>query len=147
MNDLTTVEISTHFEHKINVTWGDCDPARIAYTARIPWWALDAINAWWEHHLDGEGWYQLELDHTIGTPFVHMSLDFRSPITPRHKLICEVYPMHLGASSIRFAVAGRQDGTLCFEGQFVCVFTVADEFKVQPAPQKIRQVVEPLLRP
>jgi len=129
------------------VTWGDCDPARIAYTGRIPWFALDAINAWWEHHLDGQGWYQLELDQNVGTPFVHMSLDFRAPITPRHRLICKVWPMRLGTSSIRFAVNGFQDGTLCFEGQFVCVFTVADEFKVQPAPESIRQVVEPFLRP
>ena len=27
------------FAHKINVTWGDCDPARIVYTARLPWFA------------------------------------------------------------------------------------------------------------
>jgi len=135
------------FTHEIRVTWGDCDPARIAYTARIPWFALDAINAWWEHHLDGAGWFQMELDHNIGTPFVHMSLDFSAPITPRHRLMCEVYPMHLGTSSIRFAVNGRQDATLCFKGQFVCVFTIADEFKSQPAPAKIRRVVEPLLRP
>ena len=26
--------------HKINVTWGDCDPARIVYTGRLPWFAL-----------------------------------------------------------------------------------------------------------
>ncbi len=135
------------FTHEIRVTWGDCDPARIAYTARIPWFALDAINAWWEHHLDGTGWFQMELDHNLGTPFVHMSMDFSAPITPRHPLICEVYPMHLGTSSIRFAVNGRQDGTLCFKGQFVCVFTIADEFRSQPAPEKIRRVVEPLLRP
>jgi acyl-CoA thioesterase FadM len=135
------------FEHEIRVAWGDCDPARIAYTARIPWFALDAINAWWEHHLDGLGWFQMEIDLNIGTPFVHMSLDFKSPITPRHRLICEVYPMRLGATSIRFAVNGRQNGVLCFEGQFVSVFTIADEFKPQPAPERIRQVIEPLLRP
>ena len=135
------------FEHEIRVTWGDCDPARIAYTARIPWFALDAINAWWEHNLDGAGWFQMEIDLNIGTPFVHMSLDFKSPITPRHRLVCEVYPLRLGSSSVRFAVNGRQDGILCFEGQFVNVFTIADEFKPQSAPERIRQMIEPLLRP
>ena len=34
------------YQHVLRVTWGDCDPARIVYTARIPWFALDAINAW-----------------------------------------------------------------------------------------------------
>lgn len=133
------------FEHEIRVSWGDCDPARIAYTARIPWWALDAINAWWEEHLGGDGWYQLELDRNVGTPFVHMSLDFRAPVTPRHRLICKVGPTRLGTASIAFRVEGWQDGVLCFEGRFVCVFIVARDFRPQPAPADIRAVVEPRL--
>jgi 4-hydroxybenzoyl-CoA thioesterase len=78
------------FTHTIRVGWGDCDPARIAYTGRLPAFALEAIDAWWEHHLGG-GWYQMELDHGIGTPFVHMSLDFRAPVTPRHRLECRTW--------------------------------------------------------
>ena len=135
---------STAFEHEIRVTWGDCDPARIAYTGRIPNWALEAINAWWEQHLGG-GWYQMELDHGFGTPFVHMSLDFRSPITPRHRLICKVWPCHLGTRSITFRVEGYQDGTLCFEGRFTSVFIVAGGLQVQHAPPEVRKIVEPLL--
>ena len=134
------------FIHEIRVTWGDCDPARIVYTARLPWFALDAINAWWEHHLGGDGWYQLEIDRNLGTPFVHMSLDFRAPVTPRHRLQCAVWPSRLGNSSIEFRVDGRQNGILCFEGRFVCVFAIADQFKSRPAPPEIRQVVEPLIR-
>jgi acyl-CoA thioesterase FadM len=133
------------FEHEIRVAWGDCDPARIAYTARIPWWALDAINAWWEHHLGGDGWFQMELDRDVGTPFVHMSLDFRAPITPRHRLMCKVAPTKLGRSSIAFRVEGFQNDRLCFEGSFVSVFTVASAFRPQPAPPDIRAIVEPLL--
>lgn len=144
MNDQKGAPPSPAFVHEIRVAWGDCDPARIAYTGRIPNWALDAINAWWEHHLGG-GWYQLELDRNIGTPFVHMSLDFRSPITPRHRLMCEAGPVRLGTTSIEFRVVGRQDGILCFEGRFVCVFTIADKFRTQPAPPEIRAIVEPLL--
>lgn len=79
------------FVYEIRVGWGDCDPARIAYTGRLPAFALEAIDAWWEHHLDGDGWYQMELDRGTGTPFVHMSIDFRSPVTPRHRLMCEVW--------------------------------------------------------
>ncbi len=135
--------MSPVFEHEIRVTWGDCDPARIAYTGRLPWFALDAINAWWEVHLGGDGWYQLEIDRNIGTPFVHMSMDFRAPVTPRHRLRCAVWPSALGTSSVTFRVDGRQDGTLCFEGTFVCVFIIADEFKSQPAPPSLRQVIAP----
>lgn len=135
------------FEHDINVTWGDCDPARIAYTGRLPEFALQAINAWWEHYLDGDGWYQMELDRGFGTPFVHLSLDFRSPVTPRHRLKCQVEPVRLGEKSIEFRVLARQDGVLCFEGRFVCVFVLAGTVKTQAAPPDIREIVEPLLRP
>lgn len=135
------------YTHDIRVTWGDCDPAKIVYTARIPWFALDAINGWWEHHLGGDGWFQMEVDRNIGTPFVHMSLDFRNPITPRDRLTCKVWPQKLGEKSITFRVDGYQGETLCFEGIFVCVFTVAKTFQPQPAPKDIRAMIEPLLRP
>lgn len=135
------------YTHEIRVMWGDCDPAQIVFTGRIPWFALEAINGWWEHHLGGDGWYQMELDRNMGTPFVHMSFDFKSPITPRHRLMCQVWPSRLGSSSIEFRVDGYQDGVLCFEGRFVNVFTIADQFKSQPAPPDIRAVVEPLVRP
>ncbi len=133
------------FVHEIRVTWGDCDPAKIAYTGRLPWFALDAINAWWEHHL-GDGWFQMEIDRNVGTPFVHMSLDFRHPVTPRHRLMCHVAPVRLGDASIEFRVKAYQAEHLCFEGRFICVFIVANEFKKQPAPPDIRAIVEPLIR-
>ena len=134
------------FEHEIRVTWGDCDPARIAYTARLPWFALDAINAWWEAHLGGDGWYQLELDRNIGTPFVNLNMDFCHPVTPRHRLICEVWPSRLGDKSVTFSVIGRQGGILCFEGSFTCVFIIADQFKSQTAPPELAAVITPHLR-
>ncbi|WP_158970970.1 acyl-CoA thioesterase [Chachezhania sediminis] len=131
--------------HEIRVAWGDCDPAKIAYTGRIPSWALEAINGFWEHVLDGDGWYQMELDRGYGTPFVHMSLDFRSPVTPRHRLICAVIPVRLGTKSIEFRVTGTQDGTLCFEGTFVNVFTHSADFTSRAAPEEIRAAVEPYI--
>ena len=138
---------AANFTHQIRVGWGDCDPARIAYTGRLPWFALEAIDAWWEHYLGGDGWFQMELDRGTGTPFVHMSLDFRSPVTPRHRLICEVWPCKLGSSSIAFRVNARQDDKLCFEGKFVCVFIAPETFTSKPAPPDIRDIVTPLIRP
>lgn len=134
------------FQHEIRVTWGDCDPAKIAYTGRLPAFALESIDAWWEHHLDGKGWFQMELDRNLGTPFVHLALDFLSPVTPRFRLICKVAPLALGDKSITFAVLGHQDGVLCFQGRFVCVFTRADVFQSQSAPPDIRDLVLPLIR-
>ena len=134
------------FVYEIRVGWGDCDPAKIAYTGRLPDFALSAIDAWWEHTLGGDGWYQLEMDRGFGTPFVHLSMDFRAPVTPRHRLICETFPVRLGTKSITFRVLGRQDGVLCFEGTFTCVFSIAGTVTTQSAPPDIREIVEPLIR-
>lgn len=129
------------FEHRIMVGWGDCDPAKIAYTGRIPNWCLDSINAFLHHTLGG-GWFVQELDNDMGMPFVHMSIDFRAPVTPRHPLVCRVAPTRLGGSSVTFRVSGHQDGTLCFEGTFVEVVTVASTFEKQPIPDHVRAVLE-----
>jgi acyl-CoA thioesterase FadM len=132
----------TAYRHEIRVGWGDCDPARIAYTGRIPMWALEAINGWWEAHLDGDGWFQMELDRNVGTPFVRLEMDFVSPITPRHRLICKVWPVRLGETSITFRVDGSQDGKLCFTATTVSVFINAGAFRKQPPPEEIRAIVE-----
>lgn len=145
MPDIQPGAVPQPFVHEIRVGWADCDPARIAYTARLPWFALDAIDAWWEHHMGGDGWYQLELDRNVGTPFVHMSLDFRRPVTPRHRLACQVEVMRLGETSIEFRVIGRQAGKTCFEGRFVCVFIIADQFEKRRPPQDIVDMIAPLL--
>lgn len=134
------------FEHEIRVTWGDCDPANIVYSGRIPGFALEAIDAWWEHYL-GDDWYRMEMDRNIGTPFVHMSLDFRSPVTPRHRLKLKVWPTSLGETSIGFHVSGYQNEKLCFEGDFVNVFVVSNEFRKAPPPKEIRELVMPLIQP
>lgn len=133
------------FTHEIRVGWGDCDPARIAYTANIPAWALDAIEAWWSHLVGGPGWYHLEFDLGWGTPFVHMALDFRSPVTPRHALVCTVAPTRLGSRSISFRVTGSQDGRVCFDGTFVSVFTVAGSLETRDVPAEVRARIEPML--
>jgi acyl-CoA thioesterase FadM len=136
---MTTAE---PYLHEIRVAWGDCDPARIAYTGRIPGWALEAINGFWEEVLGG-GWYQMELDMGFGTPFVNMNLDFRAPITPRHRLICAVVPEALGHTSVSFRVEGRQNGTLCFEGRFTAVFVRAGTLEKCPAPEAVRRALAP----
>ncbi len=133
--------MADRYTHDILVTWGDCDPARIVYTGRIPNFCLDAINAFLNDTLGG-GWFIQELDHNMGMPFVNMSLDFRAPVTPRHPLRCSVAVARLGTSSVTFRVEGHQDGRLCFEGSFTEVFTVADRFEKQPIPERVRRVLE-----
>ena len=138
--------MSEIFEHEIRVGWGDCDPAQIAYTGNIPRWALATIDAWWEAQLGG-GWYHMELDLGFGLPFVHMTMDFTAPITPRHRLICRAWPLAIGGASVTFRVIGLQDGVQCFTGRFVSVFTRAGVMRASPSPDEVRALVEGLIRP
>ncbi|MGA1760952.1 MAG: acyl-CoA thioesterase, partial [Paracoccaceae bacterium] len=128
------------------VSWGDCDPARIVYTGKLPTMALEAINGWWEKHL-GDGWFQMEIDRNVGTPFVRLEMNFQSPVTPRHRLKCYVWPVKLGDTSIAFRVDGEQDGTLCFSFRSVSVFIVANEFKKRKPSQEMADLITPLLGP
>ena len=132
---------TTH-KHRQNISWGDCDPARIAYTGRLSWFALDAINSWWEAKLDGDGWFQMEIDRNVGTPFVRLEMDFLNPVTPRHELVCHVWPVQLGNTSVAFRVDGEQDDKLCFSTRTVSVFIVANTFTKQSPPEELRQIVE-----
>lgn len=132
------------FIHRVRVGWADCDPAQIAFTGRIPYFALEAIDAWWAEHA-GIDWFSLNIDRNVGTPFVHLDLDFTSPITPRHPLMCEVRLRKLGETSITFQVIGRQDDVDCFTGNFVSVFVVSDQFEKRSAPEDIRLLIEPLV--
>lgn len=127
--------------YRTRVNWGDCDPAKIVYTGKLPAIALDAINNWWESHLDGDGWFQMELDRNVGTPFVRLEMDFSYPVTPRHELICRVWPAQVGKSSVTFRVDGWQDDKLCFRTRTVSVFIIADSFSKQPIPADFRELL------
>ncbi|MGF1627440.1 MAG: acyl-CoA thioesterase [Alphaproteobacteria bacterium] len=125
------------FVHRCRVTWADCDIAQIAYTGRLPCFALDAIDAFWEAAV-GVDWYRLTLDHGLSTPFVRLAMDLASPVTPRLPLDCTVAVARLGRTSIGFRVEGRQGGTLCFTGDFVCVFVRSDSFTKIEIPPRLR---------
>lgn len=132
------------FNYRIRVGWGDCDPAQIAYTARLPNFGLQTIDAWWEA-LMGYGWYEMNRDKGFGTPFVHLSCDFRAPVTPRHPLICKLKPVKLGTRSLEFDFAGFQDGVHCYDGRYVSAFVNTTTFRPIAAPEDVRAAIEPLV--
>ncbi|WP_376099721.1 acyl-CoA thioesterase [Roseomonas sp. CCTCC AB2023176] len=121
------------FVHVRRIRWGESDPARIAYTARFLDFAMDAIEAWM---LDrwGAAYYELNVDHGRGTPFVKVELEFRSPLTPRDTLATEVRVARIGGSSMTFVVAGRVGGRLAFDGRLTCAFVDVTGPKMRPLP-------------
>ena len=126
------------FRHSLTVGWGDADPAQIAYTGKIPVWGLSAIEAWMKACL-GVGWYEMNLDLGVGTPFVDLSCRFHAPITPRNDLVLEVTVAKIGGASLSLKVEGHQaPAGHCFSGDFTCVFVDAVRMKPIPIPDKMR---------
>ncbi len=125
----------------IAVGWGDCDPAQIAYTANIPKWGLEAIEAWYRYCI-GLGWYELNLHQGIGTPFVALEFEFKSPVTPLHGLEVAVSVDRLGNTSLSHYVVARQNDTLCFTGKSTAVFVEAESMQSMSIPTNIRKSIE-----
>jgi acyl-CoA thioesterase FadM len=132
------------FVHARRVRWGEADPARIAYTARFLDFAMDAIEAFLLDRL-GAGFYELNVDQAIGTPFVHVEIDFRSPLTPRDLLETEVRLARLGGGSLTFAVRGRVGERLAFEGKMICATADVSGPEMRPirVPERIRELLRP----
>ena len=129
------------FVHHRRITWGETDAARIAYTARFLDFAMEAVEAWWRERI-GIDWYDLNVDRGIGTPFVHASLDFRSPVTPRDTLATTVTLTRLGGSSLRFGLVGRAAGRLVYEANLVCAFVAASAMKPIRIPADLHAALE-----
>lgn len=132
------------FVHTRRIRFGECDPAGIAYTGRFLDFALDAVESFFTDRL-GASFYEFNADQGIGTPFVHVEMDFRSPLTPRDTLATEVRLARLGGSSLTFVTLGRVGERLCFEGRLVCAFvaTRGEAMKPIPVPDPIRALLEP----
>lgn len=136
-------EATAPFVHRRRILWGETDAARIAYTARFLDFAMEAVEGWFRERL-GAGWYELNLDHGVGTPFVHASLDFRSPVTPRDELESTVVLARLGGSSLRFVVKGRADAgrRLVYEAVLVCAFVDPVAMRAIRVPAAFRPALE-----
>jgi 4-hydroxybenzoyl-CoA thioesterase len=121
------------FVHARRIKWGESDPARIAYTARFLDFAMDAIEAFLQDRI-GAGFYELNVDHGSGTPFVHVEIDFKSPLTPRDTLETEVRLVRLGGSSLTYAVTGRVGERVSFTGRMVSAFVATEGVAMRPIP-------------
>lgn len=125
------------FLRQIDVGWGDCDPAQIAYTGAIPNFSLRVLEQWWMA-LTGRNWFRLNMEYGLDTPFARLAVDFRAPVTPLAPLDCRVIVEKLGTTSLVKRVEGRQDGALCFECRTVNVFVDRANFEKMPIPPVIR---------
>jgi YbgC/YbaW family acyl-CoA thioester hydrolase len=132
------------FVHARRILWAETDPARIVYTPRFLDYAVEAVDAFLLDRL-GAGFFLLNEEHGVGTPFVHAALDFRSPVSPRDVLETELRLTRLGGSSLTFRATGRAAGRLVYEGKLVCAFVRLAGPAMTPirVPEEFRAKLQP----
>jgi acyl-CoA thioesterase FadM len=131
------------FVQRREIFWGDTDPAKIAYTGKFSDFLLEAIESFYRARL-GTDWYRITLDEDLGTPFVSMAFEFKSPVTPREPLAITVLVEKFGRSSVSYAVRahGAETGELRFTGTATNVWVKASAMKPIAIPEKYRAVLE-----
>ena len=124
------------------IHWGETDAGGIVYTGQFLDFMMEATEMWWRDVV-GPDWYGLKVDHDMGSPMVHASLDFSKPVYDGEILDLTVIVEKLGASSITHAIAGHgPDGTLRFRGKLVAAVVTLTPFKAVPVPENWRDRIE-----
>lgn len=126
------------------VPFGHCDPAGILYTPRALDICLEAIDEFWKSRLGGLGWYAMNMELDRGTPFVNVTIDFRSPVTARVPLVLKLELARLGTSSVTFDISTFQDGRLCYEASLTSVLIVKSRMEKVEATDWLRQALNKL---
>ncbi|HYH19737.1 MAG TPA: acyl-CoA thioesterase [Azospirillum sp.] len=131
------------YVHDRKVRFGHSDAARIAYTIRLFDYAMEAIEGWFEEVL-GNGWYHLNTECHVGSPFVHGDLDIQAPLKPGDRVAVTVLVEETGRSTVRFRVSGvRGDGVPSFSGAWVCSFIDTGTMRSIPIPEPLaRRIAE-----
>ncbi|MGY8635406.1 thioesterase family protein [Bradyrhizobium sp. 14AA] len=119
------------------VNWGECDFAGIAYTPRFADWSVEAIEQ--AYSSLGVPWRELHEKHGLGSPFVRMSLEFKSPLHLDDELQQRVTVAKVGRSSIEWSVVGKVADRVIYEATLVNVIVDKQTGASSPLPSVLRE--------
>jgi len=124
------------------IHWGETDAGGIVYTGQFLDFMMEAAEMWWRDVV-GPDWYKLKVDHGMGSPMVHTSMDFIKPVYDGEILELKVSVEKLGGSSITHAIEGfGPDGTHRFSGKLVAAVITLEPFKAVSVPDDWRKKIE-----
>ena len=130
------------FTLRRKIKWGESDPAGIVYTPRFHDYLMEAIDAWLETVI-GIDWFRLNTEMGLGSPMVHTSIDYHSPVRPGDILDVKVTLDHIGSSAYTLEIGGyKADGTHVFQGKAVSVVISRETWKSHPMPDEYRERME-----
>jgi 4-hydroxybenzoyl-CoA thioesterase len=125
------------------VKWGECDFAGIAYTPRYGDWCIELIEEFYSRA--GVSWQQLHSELNLGSPFVKLHLDFKSPVMLGDSLEQDLSVEQIGASSVRWAVTGRVGDREVYAASIVNVIIDKRSGRSTPIPALVRDRIEQAL--
>lgn len=109
-------------EHRVDVRFGDCDPAGIVYFPRYFDFFHQTMETWFDA-LGGPSYATFITDGQRGLPTVHTEADFASPVRFGDAIVVELRLAKLGRSSMELAYLVRDavDGDTRATGRSVVV--------------------------
>ncbi|MDP3276963.1 MAG: hotdog domain-containing protein [Deltaproteobacteria bacterium] len=119
-------------EHKLTVSWGDCDLAGIAYFPRLLDFCHRAIESLFGA-LSG-GYAGLTVTRRIGVPTVKILGDFTAPLRYGDVVCVRVEVVRIGTSSVLFehTLVREEDQVVCARFEHTVVVCELNDRKPSP---------------
>jgi 4-hydroxybenzoyl-CoA thioesterase len=134
--------------HRLEVHFGDCDPAGIVYFPRFFDFFHRAMESWFGEAL-GVAYERVIVGQKIGFPAVHTEADFRAPCRFGEGVIVELRLGRLGRTSLTldYEVRGEAKGDTRLTGQTVCAVMDLDPesktyMRAVALPPELREAME-----
>lgn len=126
---------------RIQVRFGDCDPAGLVYFPVIFHYYHIAMEEFFAERC-GISYARLMEDERIGFPTVNVQSEFFVPLVYGDEAVVEVSVARVGTSSVTFEYSVRRasDHTLCARSTQVHVAMNLDTRRAVPVPERYREI-------
>ena len=135
--------MSTHFNARIPVRFGDCDPAGLVYYPALFHYCHAAMEEFFAARC-GVAYARLVAERRLGFPTVNVRAEFRAPFVYGDEAEVEVWVSKVGRTSATFEYRLRRasDGDLRASATHVQVAMSLDERRAVPLPEDLRRAFE-----
>ncbi|PCI57767.1 MAG: hypothetical protein COB45_02975 [Gammaproteobacteria bacterium] len=129
------------------IPFGDTDAAAIVYTPRFSDYCMEAAEVWFRDVIDFD-WFQINTERGMGSPVVHMDIDFKGPLKGGDKLAVEVNVVKIGRSTVTLQLKGKRkdketnEMISSFIGNFIFCFTSIEKKGAIAIPDIQRKYIE-----
>ena len=131
------------FQTRIEVRFGDCDPAGLVYYPVLFHYCHAAMEDFFAARC-GVPYDELVSRRRMGFPTVNVRAEFFAPLVYGDEALVEVWVSRVGGSSVTFEYRLRRasDGRLCASASLVQVAMRLDERAAVPLPEDLRRAFE-----